>query len=190
MGEAKPIAVVFDHNIYLDIARLVDEPYNEMKMRSAVMGHRPDPDNPSQLLDAAAAVLLASKGILSGRQRMQIWSSEWIERGVENAAKRSVADDGLGWQTASAASLRQELITNFAVIKTNGNSLSVVKDISYPNLSDDDASVFHTARQALALCSKSYCVTSDRRFRLNAPNLGVGMLAPAQFVAMIKSARA
>lgn len=190
MGSLKPIAVVFDLNIYLDIARLLDQPYAEAKLHSAILDHRPNTERSNRQMEAGKAVAMCSTGNLSGAQRLQVWSSSWIERGVENVAKRSVVEKGLGWSAQNAAALRTDLITTTAVGRSNGSSLQTVRGISYNGLSPDDSAVFHTASQALALCSRSFCVTSDQDFRDKAPRSGVQMLSPGQLVDLIRQARA
>lgn len=189
MANPKPIAVIFDHNIYLDIARLLGQPYNESRLRSQVMGHKPDASRPNRKMDAGVSVLLCSTGNLAGQQRIQVWSSSWIERGVVNAAKRPITESGLGWTEENAKALRTELIASTAVGRSNGHSIKAVPTIKYEKLSSDDSSVFHTALQALNLCSRSFCVTSDNQFLNNAPRIGVEVLPPAVLVEMIREAR-
>ena len=190
MVHLKPIAVIFDLNVYLDIARLIEEPFNETKLRTMVLRYKPDISKPNRKLDAAAAVLLSSTGNLAGQQRLQVWSSTWIERGVENVAKRPKSEVGLEWNESTAKGLRNDLIMTLAVGKSNGQSLREERYVSYSPLSDDDSSVFHTARQALNFCSAAYCVTSDTDFIRDAPNMGVKMMTPGQLVELIRRARA
>lgn len=192
MGRLPPVIVVFDMNIYIDVARLVKEPFSRQTMQIKVMGHKHNPDsNPNPLISSAQVVGICASGVFAGSQKLQVWTNSWIENGVVRVAKRPRNERGLGWSEGNAELLRTDLIHDTVVTPSGGRSVPADKTANYAGLSWDDSQVLHTALHVLRLSpdSTSICLTNDKEFR-NTDSCGpVTMLTPEEFLLLIRTAR-
>jgi hypothetical protein len=122
MGPLPPVIVVFDMNIYIDVARLVKEPFSKETMHMKVMSHRHSPRSTSNsLISSAQVVAICASGVFAGTQKLQVWTNSWIENGVVRVAKRPKDERGLGWSQGNAELLRSDLIHDTVVTPSGGS---------------------------------------------------------------------
>jgi hypothetical protein len=192
MGRLPPVIVVFDMNIYLDVARLVKELFSRETLQTKLMIHRYNSDSsPESLISSAQVVAICASGVFAGTQKLQVWTNSWIENGVVKVAKRPRNESGLGWSAINAESLRMDLIHDTVITPSGGHSVPADKTANYDGLSWDDSQVLHTAHHVLKLSpySTSICLTNDKKFR-NTDSCGsVTMLVPDEFLYLIREAR-
>ena len=164
--------VVFDCNVYLDVAHLLGEPYTResFNKHAAQLASAPLPaDDPRH--DSLRAIAICTSGRFAGLETVEVWTSDHIDRMVRNKAMHPTTTDpatgfrGLGWN--------------------QGHAEALVSDLVY-------GACREIAREDV-LC-KSYCVTNDKQFlrdfrdgRLRDHTV---VLTPARFVALVRAARA
>ncbi|MFV4913046.1 hypothetical protein PFZ49_05650 [Microbacterium lacticum] len=195
-------AVVFDCNVYLDVAEVLGEPYSlqAFNKRAAQVGRDPLPHNDSKI-DSLRALAVCTSGRFAGAETLEVWTSDHIDRMVRNKAMHPTTEDavtgfrGLGWSQASAEALVDDLV--YGVIDASGGgTIGQAFPDGEPPLDHEDGLVYGACREVMradALC-RTYCVTNDRGFLSDAregrlPDHTI-VLAPARFVALVRSARA
>lgn len=192
MGRLPPLLVVFDVNIYLDVARWVGPPYSNQKLQIKLLQHRQDPSTPVEVkIQSAKLASLCSSGVFAGNQKLQVWTSDWINNVAVRVAMRSRGEKGLGWSETNAELIRTDLIHGTVVGPSNGFLLNSDKTAKFEDLDWDDAQVLTTALQARVLSpsSTTICVTNDKAFR-NTNSCGdVTMLTSPEFLSLITAAR-
>jgi hypothetical protein len=194
--------VVFDCNVYLDVASLLGPPYSEDDFSGTVarLVGVPVPHPSAHAFDSMRAIAACASGILVGEEPLEVWSSNHINdvvayKAAESTVPRPGSDlKGLGWSAADAAALVQDLVLPL-VAKTQGSVIPVLIPDGTPPLDHEDGLVYGTCRQLASndpLC-RVYCVTNDRGFlrayadgRLDAHTI---VLTPAKFVALVRAAR-
>ena len=192
MGQLPPVIAVFDINVYLNVARLVGEPYSKIMLHTRLIKPTHDPSERLKLIiESAKLVAVTTSGVFAGNQSLQIWTSDWIVKGTINVAKRPVSDKGLGWGLANAQALEADLIFGTAVGPSNGLQLPTNKSAKFDGLSSDDAQVLSTALEALSQnpSSQVICVTNDTAFRNTTWNGGVLMMTSGEFLTLITASR-
>lgn len=190
MSSLPPIVVVFDLNVYLDVARLIDEPYSKSKLQLKMLNQPTAPTRQeANQFASGKAVLFCSTGIFAGLQKVEVWTNTWIEKGIVRMAQRQPHQDGLGWSEVGAKGLYQDLLMDSLVKPSKGQSLQADKRAKYGDLSWDDSQVLHTALQAASFGRRTYCVTGDREFRRTTVSNSVEMLTPTELVKRMKDLR-
>jgi hypothetical protein len=194
--------VVFDCNVYLDVASLLGAPYTEGDFLKAVaqLAGVPVPHPSVKALDSLRALAVCSSGIFVGQEPLEVCSSDHITRVVaykaaESEVPRPGSDlKGLGWSASDATGLVQDLVLPL-VNKTGGSVIPVLIPDGTPPLDHEDGLVFGTCRQLAGLdpLCRVYCVTNDRGFlraydegRLDSHTI---VLTPARFLALVRAAR-
>ena len=176
-GRAAPddrVLVVFDVNIYLDVARLVGEPFTWDSFEATLAVHATEP-NP-HLTDARIDSLRSIASLRSARSpsgiRREVWTSDHINLVAAYKASQLVdasdpRDRGLGWSASNAQGLIDELIWGI-VDQTDGDTAGeIVGSYGSPPLDHEDGRVFATARDAGFIAVDHYdrhLVTRDRGF--------------------------
>lgn len=194
--------VVFDVNVYLDVARLVGAPFSweKFELAAAQFTGSPVPNVRDRRADSLRAISFCLEGRFAGKDRIQVWTSHHIDELVRLKACQPTdgptpEESGLGWSEDDAYGLLEDLVHDVVFDKTEGGLATYVGVDGHPPLSHEDACVFTTAQAAAvdeAPPSIKYCVTRDRRFR-NATGLDdrVLRLYPSEFVEMtLRSRRA
>lgn len=108
--------VVFDCNIYLDIAHIVGAPFTweAFDREAARLACEPVPHPTDRAYDSLRAVAVTQSGRFAGRGTLEVWSSEHIHKVVEDKARQSVTPDpttgyrGLGWASKDSGSAGSE----------------------------------------------------------------------------------
>lgn len=157
------VVIVFDVNIFLDVAADVGEPFTWEKFDVVLAG------SPS---DSARTVASLRSGTLPDGCPVEVWTSDHIDRLVAlKASQPTDAEDerdrGLGWSITNAQELVDTLVADI-VTATNGATVGEVQ-ISYgtPPLSHEDGCVYATIRDAgdaETLYVDRICVTRDGHF--------------------------
>jgi hypothetical protein len=175
-------AVVFDINIYLDVADLLGPPFTWEKFDAAAVTHRAAPlPNPDRRIDSLRALAVSQSGRLVANQPLEIWLSNHIEELILTKARqpRDQATpelSGLGWTGDESESILEDLARDLAYERTNGGSVGDVRvSAGTPILSHEDGLVLAAAYAAPTDTEGAhydrYCVTQDRDFRRAMPQL-------------------
>lgn len=204
MAEVPPQrhVVVFDCNVYLNVADLLGEPYapESFARQAAQLAAAPLPATDFRH-DSLRAIAACTSGRFAGGETVEVWTSDHIDRMVRNKATHPTTIDpitgfqGLGWSREHAESLVLNLVQGI-VDSSGGGSIGQTVPDGDPPLDHEDGLVYGACREIVrqdALC-RSYCVTNDQPFleaysegRLPGHSI---VLTPARFVGLIRAARA
>lgn len=195
--------VVFDCNVYLDVARLLGHPFSWGAFSQVIAKTArelvPHPSN--RAYDSLRAVAMCQSGRLAGDEGLEVWTNAHIGATVRYKAQQSTIPDpdtgyrGLGWSGADAQVLVDELIGGLTA-DSNGGTLGATFPDSNPPLDYEDGMVYGACKRLTAedLLCKVYCVTRDRQFikerqdgRLDGHSR---VLSPSAFVVAVRTARA
>ena len=192
--------VVFDVNVYLDVASLVGPPFTWEKLQGVAVTHQlsalPHPTDPR--VDSVRALAVSQGARFAGPEPLQVWTSDHIDDLVVRKASQPRQAPtpelrGLGWSLADAEDLLTNLVDELVYERTEGGRVSIVGVDGNPPLSHEDACVFTTALYAAVDVlppSIKYCVTCDGPFRkAQGLNPNVTVLYPHEFVAMVRRSR-
>lgn len=193
-------AVVFDVNVYLDVAGLLGPPFSWEKFQelAAQTSVAPLPNHGDRRVDSLRAIAACSGGRFAGQDRLEVWTSDHIDRLVELKATQPLVGDraedrGLGWSSDDAQNLLVDLVDELVYEKTEGGSVALVGIEGRPPLDHEDACVFTTAVGAagdIVPPSIKYCVTRDANFRTaEGLNPNVTVLYPYEFVQLVRRSR-
>lgn len=201
-GSAQLHRVVFDCNVWLDVARVVGEPFTWSAFERAVARIAKDPfPHPDRFNDSLRAVAACTSGRFAGSERIEVWTSDHIDDTVAyKASQPSVPDEdgymGLGWSAAHAAELVDELVQTMVDL-TGGDSMGGITGTEgHPPLDHEDGRVFKACRAIVDddPLARVYCVTNDGDFLVAARDGRLGdhtiVLTPARFVQLVRAARA
>ncbi|MDG5769289.1 hypothetical protein [Mycolicibacterium fortuitum] len=201
MGESPPAVVVFDVNIYVDLAGLITQPFEWDKLEAAAVGHWNDalPHPTDARFDSLRAVLMSKTGQVGpsgSSERLEVWTSEHIDDLVVKKVHENVTDAaGRGWTQANAEDLLEKLVYDLVFDFTHGGTAGRVLDpLNHPPLDREDGCVMRTAASSGdVLESPRYCVTRDREFReaCRADQLepSVQVLYPHEWVTALRNTR-
>lgn len=190
--------VVFDVNVYLDIASLLGPPFSwsALSAHAARISGDPVPHPSDPRHDSLRAVSGASSGKFAGRHPLQVWTSAHIDGLVRHKACQPdddalyPEDRGLGWSEEQGQGLVDDLVWG-AVETTAGDTVGCAYPYGDPPLSHEDGLVYGACKEAFdqdLLCER-YCVTNDRDFLRQELPGHVRVLRPAQFVRLLRAAR-
>jgi hypothetical protein len=190
--------VVFDVNIYLDVAELLGVPVSwaSLQQKMAQVAGCIVPWIEDERVDSLKAISYASRGHVIPGEPLEVWSSDHIDETVfwkATQAPNSGApeDSGLGWSDADATTLLERLVRDLVYDKTNGGGVEVTKPHSWSAVSHEDGQVYETAYRAGDFeGSPRICVTRDNDFREAAPYLSarVDIMYPWEFVQYLQRA--
>ncbi len=206
--------VVFDVNIYLDVARLLGAPFSWDRYQAFLRDNRSAyvPNGSSSAIDSAFAISHSLSGEFSGGVGLQVWTSNHIDNLVMTKAGQpsreelearaafgqSVRDEdcGLGWTSEASELLVHDLVYTVVYDETDGGSVGdITFPIGNPPLDHEDGKVFATARMAGCEVAGeqcvTYCVTRDHGFRHPKTPLPrtVTVLYPHEWIALLRKAR-
>jgi hypothetical protein len=196
-------AVVFDVNVYLDVANLLGPPFTWEKFDAAaatVARERvPHPDNPEY--DSLRATAACTSGRFAGLETLEVWTNAHIDKTVRGKAQQSITPDpdtgyaGLGWESRDAHGLVTDLIGGL-IARSSGGTLGDTYPHGNPPLDHEDGMVSGACRQLVGddpLCSV-YCVTRDKGFLKAYSDGGLDensrVINPVQLVGLVRGARA
>ncbi|MBW0275013.1 hypothetical protein ATM97_27820 [Nocardia sp. MH4] len=191
--------VVFDCNVYLDVAALVGPPFSwdefdEVVARltknssPTVMVDRA-PRNGRVYPDSIRALALCTSGNFAGLETMHVGVNDSIQTLVFRKAMQD-----LGWSRADAATLLSEMIGGL-VDWSDGFTIIDNYPDSNPPLDHEDGMVFGACRKLASddPLSRVYCVTRDIDFldyhRMGQLQNHTIVLPPPQFVSLVRAAR-
>lgn len=189
-------AVVFDVNVYLDVAELLGPPFTWEKFATAAARYRGLPLNgQDRRIDSLRAIAVATSGKFTTHVPLQVWTSDHIDDLVALKAGQPKdggcpEDCGLGWSPDDAAALVDDLVWDLVYDKSGGGACRNV-EIPYgsPPLSHEDGIVYRTAEQCGDEAIK-YCVTNDRTFRTADLPGDITVLYAYEWVDLIRRSRA
>lgn len=168
------LLVVPDVNAYLDVARLVGEPFSWAGFDAVLAIHASEP-NPHPT-DAAVDSLRALAALRSGSSpagvAREVWTSNHIIattafKAHQDSSAADPRDRGLGWSLASAQQLVDELIWGLVDFSDGDNIGDVEIAYGSPPLDHEDGLVFATAHGAGFIEVDYYhkvVITRDRGF--------------------------
>ncbi|MFF5098430.1 MULTISPECIES: hypothetical protein [Actinosynnema] len=200
--EPRRHVVVFDCNIYLDVARIVGPPFSWQKFdKIAARLSRESFPHPDRANDSLRAVAVCSSGRFAGGELLEVWTNAHIDKIVRGKAAdpRRVAPSsdrrGLGWSGEDAQSLVDVLITDTIARSSGGTLGSGNYPDGNPPLDYEDGMVYGACRKISSddpLCHV-YCVTRDKGFlQAGAEGRLTGhsrVITPSAFVGLVRSAR-
>lgn len=193
--------VVFDCNVYLDVARMVGPDFSWPNFSTRVAQSQGDAlPSPNPYVDSLWAVAVFMSGIFAGDEVLEVWSCTHIQDMVYNKAMESADPDpetgyhGLGWTDEQADHLVEELIEGI-LTRSNGDSLVSKYPEATPPLDHEDGLVMGACATLASedpFC-EVYCVTNDTGFleaykdgKLPSPTM---VMSPARFVGLVRAAR-
>lgn len=194
--------VIFDCNIYLDVACIVGPPFSWDKFDKTAAGltRVPVPHPEDRAYDSLRAIAVCTTGRFAGDETLEVWTNASIDKIVRGKAAQSPVPDangyrGLGWDADHADSLVDDLIWELAIL-SNGGTLGNHYPDGNPPLDHEDGMVYGGCREVVRQdpLARTYCVTRDRGF-LQASKEGrlsnhSKVLTPSAFVALVRAARA
>jgi hypothetical protein len=193
-----PVVVVFDVNIYVDVARLIVQPFTWQKfdlLASQTM-NLPVPHRDSALYDSLRAIAMSRSGAVGTGEDLEVWTSEHIDNLViSKIHAETVGPDGVAWSEQNAVALHDELVNTLVFDMTRGGSVGrILAALNNPPLDHEDGCVMRTAVDAgVAVESPRYCVTRDRDFRAayldDQLEPSVKVLFPSEWIEILRKAR-
>lgn len=194
--------VVFDVNVYLDVARLVGAPFTWEKFSgiAASTAREPVPHQSDLAFDSLRAIASSVSGRFAGSETLEVFTNSHIDKTVRYKALQSSTPDtagygGLGWTENDATALVADLIYGLTK-RSLGGTLGETFPDGNPPLDHEDGMVFGACRRLAGddpLCTV-YCVTRDKGF-INAGKSGglsdhTRVLHPSTFLGLVRGARA
>jgi hypothetical protein len=192
--------VIFDCNVWLDVARVVGEPFSWDAFDREVARLARDPlPHPDSMKDSLRAIAVCTSGRLAGSERIEVWTSDHIVDTVEYKAVQSLTPDaegfcGLGWNGEASSDLVEGLIGSL-VDTTGGGWIGSVGTDGHPPLDHEDGRVLKACREVVNddPLARVYCVTNDGGFLRAYAEGRLGnhtvVLSPARFVQLVRTAR-
>lgn len=201
MGDKPPVIVVFDVNVYVDVAEVITQPFDWGRLEAAAAPHWNDPArHPSAPnIDSLRALLMSKTGrvgVGASSERLEVWSSAHIDDLVVKKVHEKIFDaSGRAWTLANAQDFLDKLVYGLVFDMTRGGHLGEIKaPLNFPPLDYEDGCVMRTAKEAGEDPeSPRYCVTRDRDFReaCRARQLEptVQVLYPHEWIIALRKAR-
>lgn len=195
--------VVFDVNIYLDVASLLGPPFTWDKFDTAIARctHSPIPAPKDAAFDSLRAVASCLSGRLAGDETLEVFTNSHIDKLVRGKAQQSRKQNpqtgyrGLGWSPEDASTLVDVLIKG-VLQRSVGGTLGATFPDGNPPLDHEDGMVYGACKHLAGedpLC-RVYCVTHDGDFIAAGKNGRLSdhskVLSPRTFVQMVRAARA
>jgi len=194
--EDEVYVVVFDVNVYLDVAEVVSQPFDwaDFHHLAASVASEPLPHPTNGRLDSLRALAASRSGVLAGDIPLEIWTSDHIDRLVLSKAQSKVrASNGDLWTRENAEDLHDMLVNDLVYDLSHGGSVGRIDHAEgSPPLDHEDGCVFRTAMLAGDVqWAQRFCVTNDQQFRLSSPQLhpSVEVLYPYEYLTMLRAAR-
>lgn len=191
--------VVFDVNVYLDVASLLGPPFtwDRLREKAREVSALPVPSVEDERIDSIRAVSYCLDGQVVPGEALEVWTSAAIDelvyfKAIQPTDGATPEDRGLGWAEEDAGDLLEGVVRDLVYDFTTGSAVEGIEAHSWaPPLSHEDGRVFQTAFKAGDdELSPRICVTRDEDFRL-ARGLPprVDMMYPHEFVQYIRDAR-
>jgi hypothetical protein len=196
VGDSHCHAVVYDVNVYLDVAELLGPPFSWSKFHEAAAEHQVTPlRGKDRRVDSLRALALATTGRFAGPHPLQVWTSAHIDGLVATKAGQLQTaehpdDRGLGWTADDAEDLVEGLVWTLVYDMSGGGECREI-EIPYgcPPLSHEDGIVYRTVEQCGDDGAIRYCVTNDRQFRqAELPGL-IDTLYPHEWIELVRKSR-
>lgn len=193
--------VVFDVNVFIDVAAYVGEPFAWSRFQAEVAKLHSEPCPASnRAVDAMRAVALVSNGRVTSRIRVQVWTSDHIDALLRHKACQpagvgmTAEDRGLGWAPSAADELVSELIGRTLRDSGGGSIGEVLIPRDAPPLEHEDGLVYASGREAFGgdVFARRFVVTSDKDFIHHGSKPGAypEVLHPSRFVHLVRTLRA
>ena len=198
-GAPRPHIVVFDVNVYLDVARLMGEPFTWQRFDELAVKHASSPlPYHDGRVDSLRAIAVTATGHVCPHQPVEVWTSHHIDGLVVTKAMQPTAapsDElrGLGWARQSAEGLLGELVHDLVFDRTGGGTTgTVAAPWGSPPLSHEDGNVYATLRDAAPDADpepRRICVTRDGDFLNSSLFSNADVWHPADWVQYVRQSR-
>lgn len=194
--------VVFDVNVYLDVANLLGPPFtwDKLSKAAASVAREPVPHRNDLAYDSLRAIAACTSGRFAGSESLEVWTNAHIDKMVRSKARQPASPDprtghrGLGWGGDEANGLVTELIEGLTA-RSLGGTLGDTYPDGNPPLDHEDGMVYGACKWLAGddpLCMV-YCVTRDRGFISAHSNGSLTkhsyVLTPTRFLLLLRSAR-
>ncbi|MFN6549492.1 hypothetical protein ACP6C7_04170 [Mycolicibacterium septicum] len=190
--------VVFDVNVYIDVAGLIGPPFTwgAFDQLVAQVMALPVPYPKDERIDSLRAVAYCRQGKVIDGEPIEVWTSDHIDellvhKAIQTATAVVPEDRGLGWSQRDALDLLERLVRDL-VEDTGGDSLGELKGHTWrPPLDDyEDGYVYETAYRAGDIeVMPRICITRDGDFHDAGLPPRVDVKYPHEFVDYIRKAR-
>lgn len=194
--------VVFDCNIYLDVARVIGAPFTWESFYEVVAKYSAAPlGRPFSYFDSLRAIALATSGRFVGAEPLEVWTNNHIDSVVHYKATQSATPDpdtrtedrGLGWSPEHADTLYT--LIDKLIDDSGGGSLGDTVPDSHPPLDHEDGMVYGACKHLAGNdpFALIWCVTNDHGFiedrRAGRLTGHSKVLSANQFVQLVRKAR-
>jgi len=201
--EVKRHLVIFDCNVYLDIASVLGSPFSWRTFGTAVarLVGSPVPHPENRAHDSLRAVAACTSGRFAGEELLEVWTCDHVNRLVEVKANHPTTPHsktghiGLGWSATDARDLVSVLVDGL-VERSGGGSIGQAFPDGNPPLDHEDGLVYGACRKLSSddPLSEVYCVTRDRGFLLAHRDKKLSshtrVINPSTFLALVTASRA
>ncbi|MGB3762725.1 MAG: hypothetical protein WA966_05825 [Ornithinimicrobium sp.] len=187
--------VVFDVNVWLDIARIFGpHGFSWDAMTEFVVGHarEPVPSRTVAGLDSALAISLCRDGKFPGGAPLEVWTSPHLDDTLLHKLTQPLQasrpeDAGLGWASPDALSFLSNGSDELVWAMTEGTTTGEIERAEQtPPLDHEDGKVYLSALRAGDEPVVRYLVTNDRGFREANLRGSVARLFPYEWVQLVR----
>lgn len=187
--------VVFDVNVYLDVARILGptstlDTFLELAVKHA---NDPLPHHRDAALDSLRALAISKSGNYAPGVRLEIWFGQHLDDTTYfkliqgTSAGDHQEDRGFGWSADDANDFMERLVEPFW---KDADTFVAGDPIGYetPPLDHEDGCVYATARDAGSeeYFYERFCVTRDADFRNAALNGDIEVMHPHEWVSHVR----
>lgn len=206
LTEVQKHIVVFDCNVYLDVAKLVGSPFSMQEFSAIISRELSAPvPHPDRYVDSARALAMVQRGYFvrqgSHREPLAVWYSQHLidttrykaclPRQGRSDYQTTIGDYGLGMCESQAGRVVDDLIVGVAN-KTGGSFVQVDIPVGNPPLDHEDGMVYAACRKIEGddPLLKVYCVTNDvgfiESYKQGKLPGGIKVLSPGEFVQLLR----
>lgn len=202
-GQHQRHVVVFDVNIYLDVAALLGSPFTWGKFDEAVasLARVPVPHPINAAYDSLRAIAISTSGRFKGAETLEVYTNSHIDKMVRGKTQQPTKLDattgyrGLGWGREDANGLVTDLIDGL-LERSVGGTLGDTFPDGNPPLDHEDGMVYGACKVLAGNdpLSTMYCVTRDNGFIAASKDGKLAnhtkVLHPTIFLQLVRAARA
>jgi len=189
--------VVFDVNVYLDVARLMvgNFSWDDFLKRASQHASDPNPHTLNAQIDSLRALAISLTGRYEPDCALEVWFGRHLDDTTFHKLTQAIEggelpeDCGLGWSDDDANDFLDNFVTR--IRKDNSGGFIEGEPVAYksPPLDHEDGCVLATANLAGTedFSYEKFCVTRDRGFRTASLKTEITVMYPHEWVAHMRS---